>query len=209
VIAILLAFLWVWTGIAYHLAFFAAINPAAVPFAVLCLVEAAVLLVCGGILGRIEFRGPSGDWRWITGAALIAYGLVVYPLLGMVLGHTYPASPTFGLPCPTTIFTIGLLFMAFPTARWYLLVIPLAWSFVGGSAAFKLGIREDMGLLVSGVLLVVLIINGTARRAVSTATTVQGRVPEICWSSVRCSPEANSVTARNSAGLCEFVKESG
>jgi len=156
VIASLLAFLWAWTGIAYHLVFFAAINPAAVPFGILCIIQAAILLVFGGLMGKLAFRNPSTDWRWITGAGLIAYALVIYPLLGIALGHSYPSAPTFGLPCPTTIFTIGLMFMAFPTTRWYVLVIPLAWSFVGGSAAFKLGIREDIGLLVSGLLILAL-----------------------------------------------------
>jgi hypothetical protein len=33
-----------------------------------------------------------------------------------------------------------------------LIVIPFVWSFVGASAAAQLGIREDLGLVVAGVV---------------------------------------------------------
>jgi hypothetical protein len=39
--------------------------------------------------------------------------MVVYPLLGIRFGHSYPRAPLFGVaPCPTTIFTFGLLLWA-------------------------------------------------------------------------------------------------
>lgn len=47
------------------------------------------------------------------------------PSLGVAIGHTYPAQPTFGLPCPTTIFTFGLLLWVRPPVPWSLLVIPV------------------------------------------------------------------------------------
>lgn len=44
-----------------------------------------------------------------TGWALLAYASIVYPLLGQLLGHGYPAMPMFGItPCPVTIFTFAL-----------------------------------------------------------------------------------------------------
>jgi Family of unknown function (DUF6064) len=64
------------------------------------------------------------------------------------------SSPTFGLPCPTTIFTLGMLLWLDKTPPLYLLIIPLLWSLIGTVAALKLGIREDVGLLVSGALTV-------------------------------------------------------
>ncbi|WP_414541485.1 DUF6064 family protein [Nostoc sp. CCY0012] len=30
----------------------------------------------------------------------------MYPLIGYALGRIFPTSPTFGVPCPTTIFTV-------------------------------------------------------------------------------------------------------
>lgn len=65
---------------------------------------------------------------------------------------TAPAMPTFGLPCPTTIYTLGLLLWAErPMPRW-LLTVPLAWSVLGASAARQLGVWEDLGLVAAGVL---------------------------------------------------------
>jgi hypothetical protein len=83
---------------------------------------------------------------------------MIYPTLGYFLGHIYPKSPTFGLPCPTTIFTFGLLLWTDVKLPKTILIIPFLWSLVGFTAALTLGILEDTGLLVSGVLGVGLIL---------------------------------------------------
>lgn len=81
----------------------------------------------------------------------MAFALVVYPALGVLVGHRYPASPTFGLPCPTTIFTVSVLLLtASDTPRW-VYVAPVVWSVIGASAAFILGVYQDLGLVVSGL----------------------------------------------------------
>jgi hypothetical protein len=87
--------------------------------------------------------------RW-AGWALIAYALIAYPLLGHAFGHRYPALPTFGLPCPTTIFTFGVLLLA--AAPRALFVVPLAWSAIGSVAAFRLGVVQEYGLLAAGLI---------------------------------------------------------
>jgi hypothetical protein len=92
-----------------------------------------------------------------VGAAFILYGLLIYPLLGYILGHRYPYSPTFGLPCPTTIFTFGLLLWTAPRIPKYLLALPLVWAFIGFTAAFQLGVLEDVMLPVAGLVAVALI----------------------------------------------------
>jgi hypothetical protein len=83
--------------------------------------------------------------------------LLIYPVLGYFLGHVYPHSPTFGLPCPTTIFTFGLLLWADNKVPKYLLVIPLLWSLIGFLAAFQLGVLEDVMLLITGLVATTLI----------------------------------------------------
>jgi hypothetical protein len=60
--------------------------------------------------------------------------------------------PTFGVPCPTTIFTVGLLMLATPRL-WRLSIIPVIWSVIGGSAAFLLGVSADYALPVAGIAL--------------------------------------------------------
>ena len=152
-VAGVLALLWTWMGVAYHLAFFRAINPAAVVFGVAFVAQGAALLWYGVRRGRLAFRVPRG-LRSAAGWLLVAYALVGYPLLGIALGHRYPAAPTFGLPCPTTIFTLGLLLWTERPPPWGVLAIPLAWAAIGTSAAVQLGMREDFGLAVAAVVVV-------------------------------------------------------
>lgn len=71
----------------------------------------------------------------------------------MALGHDYPATPTFGLPCPTTILTVGVLLTVQGRVPVSLSVVPILWGGIGGSAALLLGVQTDYVLLASGVLL--------------------------------------------------------
>ena len=72
------------------------------------------------------------------------------------MGHRYPTFPTFGLPCPTTLFTIAVLAFlvrAFPRS---IFVVPVAWCFVGSQAAFVFDVQADLGLIAAGVVGLVL-----------------------------------------------------
>ncbi|HEY6951569.1 MAG TPA: DUF6064 family protein [Bacteroidota bacterium] len=151
IIAGILATLWVWIGLAYHLAFFASINPAANIFALFNVLQGMLFLVLGVVRPRLSF-GFRSDIYGYVGALFVVYAMILYPALGYTLGHVYPKAPTFGLPCPTTIFTFGLLLWTDMKLPRIVLVIPLLWSIVGFTAATTLGIREDIGLLVAGVL---------------------------------------------------------
>jgi hypothetical protein len=146
-----LALFWATMGSVYHLAFFSRINDAAYVFGGLFLVQAALFLVDATVLQRLSFR-PRWDVYALVGAAFVLYAMVVYPVLGAAFGHVYPRAPMFGVaPCPTTIFTFGvLLWTDRPVPRVYI-AIPFAWSLLGVSAALKLGIYEDLGLVVAGV----------------------------------------------------------
>lgn len=151
-ISALLALLWFWVAVIYHFAFFSGINPAARVFGAVSFAGGLVFLWLGTLKGALRFS-PAG-WRGAIGGLLIAYALVGYPLLGHLLGHRYPASPTFGVPCPTTIFTLGLLLFASPAAPRLAFVVPILWAAVGSVAAFSLGVVEDFGLLAAGVVAV-------------------------------------------------------
>lgn len=146
-----LAVLWAWMGAVYHLKFFAAINPAARGFGALFLVQAALWIAWAWRTPTLDFH-PLSSTRRLVGGGLLAYAFFVYPLLNVVLGHSYPVMPTFGLPCPTTIATFGLLSWATPRPPWFLWAIPVAWAFIGTSAAFVLGVPEDLGLAVAAIL---------------------------------------------------------
>ena len=149
-ISLILAALWLWMGVVYHLIFFSTINKAAPLFAALFIVQASIFIFTGVLKSRLRFAFTY-DVRGILGAALITYALIGYPITGMAFGHVYPAAPTFGVPCPTTIFTFGLLLGAGVDARFYVLVIPMLWSLIGLWAAISLGMYEDLGLAVSAL----------------------------------------------------------
>ena len=164
VVCSILALFWLWIGAVYHIAFLATIAKAAYLFGALCIVQGAVFLVVGAFRGRICF-GFERNPFCIVGAILVLYALVAYPLLGIRLGHAYPQSPAFGLaPCPTTIFTFGLLLWTRTRVPRYILAIPALWSLVGSTAAY-LGVLEDAGLLATGVVGTALIVYRDRRRS--------------------------------------------
>ena len=90
----------------------------------------------------------------------MGFALVVYPAIGYGLGHRYPAMPTFGVPCPTTIFTLGLLLFA-DRPPWLVYVVPLLWSAVGSLAALRLGVYEDLALLAGGFVALAFMVSGS------------------------------------------------
>lgn len=97
--------------------------------------------------------------RSITGAILILFALFIYPLLSYYYGHIYPSAPTFGLPCPTTIFTLGLLCWVDKKLSPLVWGIPFLWTVVGFTASFTLGIKEDISLLIAGILTIILLVS--------------------------------------------------
>ena len=143
-------------AIVYHLVFFSSINPAAILFGVLFIVQGGIFLLYGFYRNRISYRIENNVYG-VAGMSMIVYSILLYPLLGWWNGHIYPASPTFGLPCPTTIFTFGILLFSISRLPWFILIIPVIWSIVGFSAALNFGMMEDGGLLIAGILTCVLL----------------------------------------------------
>ena len=95
-----LALMWLWTGIAYHWLHFAPINPVAIGFGLLFVLQ-------GLAFAQAALTGRGPGYAPVEGAS-------------------------------------GML-------GWQLLVVPVAWSLVGGSAALVLGMEQDWPLLVGGV----------------------------------------------------------
>jgi len=148
-----LALHWAWSGLAYHAAFFSTINPAAWLFAGLFLVEAGLLFWYGVAGHRLRLSGGLSV-RGVLSWALIVYALL-YPAIARGEGRVFPRLPTFGVPCPTTILTIGFLLAADRTLPRSVAVIPMMWAFVGASAAFLFGVRVDLMLAAAGIVLAV------------------------------------------------------
>jgi hypothetical protein len=150
----ILAFYWVWMGVAYHLLHFSAINRAAYIFGLLFLFQGLIFLWVGRAKPEVSFLLPSKA-RAVVGGVFLLYAMVLYPVLGILEGHAYPSAPMFGVaPCPTTIFTFGLLLWTDHKVPSFLLVIPFLWSLLGLSAAITLGVHADFGLPIAGLITV-------------------------------------------------------
>jgi len=151
-VSAILATLWAWSGIAYHLIFFRAITPVASVFGTAFVIQALLFFYLGVWQGRLRFD-PIASGRGVLALLLVLYALIIYPILNYALGHSWMDMPTFGTPCPITIFTVGFLLLLRHQRPLYVLVIPLVWTLIGTSAAWLLDVVPDLGLLVVGLLL--------------------------------------------------------
>lgn len=143
----LLIFFWFWSGISYHLIFFTSINPAAYLFASLFVVQ-AVLLLLWIIRKKPEFDYKP-DSRHLLGIFLMLFGLIFYPFIGFFFESYVSRIISLGLPCPTTIFTFGLLLLTKVKPPLYVLLIPNIWVLVGTMAAVNLEIYQDFSLIIA------------------------------------------------------------
>ena len=155
IVPAILAFFWLWMGVIYHIIYFSKINSAAYLFGGIFVLEAVLIIYFSIVRKKIELVYNKDIFSY-TGVILIIFALAIYPLIGFFIGHIYPASPTFGLPCPTTIFTFGILLFNKGKLPVGLIIIPVIWSLIGFTAALKLGIYEDTGLMIAGMLTVIL-----------------------------------------------------
>lgn len=159
-VSVVLAAHWAWSALAYHVGFFTRINPAAWLFAVLFLLQASLIFRLGVVQRRLSFTSRGNAWAPVAWA-LVAYSLV-YPGLNAAQHLSLSRIPAFGVPCPTTIFTAGVLMLTVPQSR-RLAIIPAIWSVIGGSAAFLLDVRADYVLPIAGAALVIFSLQKTAR----------------------------------------------
>jgi hypothetical protein len=152
IISAMLSALWIWNGAVYHISYFSRINKAAYGFGIIFLIGGTLFLYAGVIKPRLSFKLKANAYSYV-GLLMILYAMVIYPIIGSLAGHSFPSSPVFGVaPCPTTIFTFGLLLLTEKRVPAYVLAMPVLWALIGTLAAFSLGIREDLGLITSSVV---------------------------------------------------------
>lgn len=157
-VAIVLAAMWAWAGLVYHGLYFSRINPAAYAFAGAFLLQALLFSTCA-VRGRALTPGRPEGLRLAAGGAMAAYALIAYPLIGLA-GEGYPHLPLFGTaPCPLLILTFAILTLL-RRAAWWLWIVPLAWTAIGGSASVLLSVPQDWGLPASAVTAVSLALAG-------------------------------------------------
>jgi hypothetical protein len=126
VVAAVLAVAWVFVAWAYHLERYAIINTGAPYYAAGFAIQALLLAWCGLRSGGLQFGPQPAPVRWI-GLALLATGVVLYPLLAPLLGRPLTQAELFGVaPDPTAVATIGVLLLAQGRIA-FLLTLPLLW----------------------------------------------------------------------------------
>ena len=141
IILAILAIMWAWNGLAYHLTYFSPINPVAKVFAWFFVAHTALFATCTVSPG-ISASGPD----------LVGDASRPEPSSSMQCSSTKSSAPwpntgscrarCSGWPCPTTIFTIGVLLQSHGRIMAALSVIPILWALIGTSAAFLLAISE-------------------------------------------------------------------
>ncbi len=157
---------WLWMGVVYHLIYFSSINPAAYGFGAAFIIQGVVFLWAGS---KLQYKLKPGV-RMYVGLLFIIFALLVYPYLSFYHGHVFPETPTFGLPCPTVIFTFGVLLFLKEKPRWYIYLIPFLWSLLGFSAAVQLGIKEDFGLVIAGISGTLFLLFGSFKKDTAIAS---------------------------------------
>jgi hypothetical protein len=150
-----LSALWLWSGVVYHITHFSAVNPAAYAFGALFIVQS--ILFAGAATSEINVR-PSNDAWGKGGFVLVGYALVAYPIIGLIAGERYPALPTFGAPCPITLYTLGLMLWTQGRVPLRLLVVPGIWAGVATSAALSFGVLQDLLLPFAAVTVSALLV---------------------------------------------------
>ena len=152
-----LGVLWIWIGVAYHLAFFTAINKAAFLFGGIFILQGLFILFSTFNKNRLTFTFTLQTKDYL-GYFFILYGLIIYPILSYFAEGSFERTIVMGLPCPSTIFTFGFFILSGNRFPRYLLIIPSLWAVIGLSAAFDIGVFQDVMILIAAITADILLI---------------------------------------------------
>ncbi|MCX6249288.1 MAG: DUF6064 family protein [Bacteroidetes bacterium] len=147
----ILGFIWLWTGIVYHISFFAGINKVAYGFGLLFILQGLFFLWEGVLLYNLKFVYKMSIQAYF-GYFFILYGLIIYPVVGYLIEQNISRTISIGLPCPTTILTFGILLLTDKKFSKYLLIIPSLWAVIGISSVLKLGVYQDLMMLIAAIV---------------------------------------------------------
>ena len=214
---ILTGALWLWQAAVFQAMYATDISvPLGAAYAVLFGVQGVLLVHAGVRRGLGPVRAGAAC---VIGWAALAYALLVYPLIGTMLGHGWPEVPLFGMaPCPTTIVTLGILMMREPAPTRRLLVVPILWVLLATGPAVGRGVWEDLGMVVFGCA--ALVLSGRSQRSMrrrvgSSATGGISGIGSVSASSRRASlpaqalavrPWANTLTSTVQTAIAKMVR---
>jgi len=141
-IAAILALGWLWVAWAFHGQRYASINPAAGYFAWAFVVQALLLLWFGVVRSRLA-PAPSVRMRQRAGLGLFLFALLIFPLIGPLLGRNWTQAELFGMaPDPTALATLGVLLAINLRHVGWLFPVPVAWCLVSGATLWAMDVPE-------------------------------------------------------------------
>jgi hypothetical protein len=148
-IAAILAACWLWVAWAYLFERYDTINWMARYVAIGFAAEAILLIHFGIVLNRLA---PGRDFASYVGITLVAFALLVQPLLAPLFGRAWTQAEIFGLmPDPTVAATLGAL-LAMRRAPWPLFVIPLLWCAITGMTLWAMDAPDALLMPAIAVL---------------------------------------------------------
>lgn len=153
-LAVILALCWLWVGWAFHWQRYAGINLAAGYFAWAFALEALLLLWLGARRGKLA-PARASRMQQRAGLGLFLFALLVFPLMGPLLGRSWTQAEVFGMaPDPTALATLGMLLFAGVRPLGWLFPIPVAWCLVSGATLWAMA-SPDYLIVPLGALLAV------------------------------------------------------
>ena len=146
---VILAVGFAWNGVVFFLVFVK--NPISTYFGAPLFIILAFLFIVDIIRKKTEFR--ITDLKWKRGFSSMGMLLVlIYPLFGLPLGHTYPQMITPVMPCPITVFAIVLSTASTPKVDRKIFILLLPWALAGLPKCLgALDCYEDCILFIAGI----------------------------------------------------------
>jgi hypothetical protein len=131
--------LWIWVAWGFLWERYATINWPVAYVAPFFALQGLMLIAASARLRIAASRKPAG----LTGVALFAAALVLYPALAPFMGRSWLAAEIFGLaPDPTAVATLALLALADGGSRWPLMIVPAIWCALSSATLSALGSGE-------------------------------------------------------------------
>lgn len=160
---VILAAAWLWVAWGFHWLRYASINWAASYFALAFALEALLVLWLGGVRGQFA-TAPVTRFRQRAGLGLFLFALLIFPLMGPLLGRSWAQAEVFGMaPDPTALATLGLILFAGVRPIAWLFPIPVAWCLISGATLWAMG-SPDFAIMPLAALLAVAVAVGSAVR---------------------------------------------
>jgi hypothetical protein len=161
IISLILALLWLWSGVVFLMIFLGSWIPTFFGFAlpgfgylsgVLFIIQGTIFVYFGVIRPSLSFK-LTADFHGVIGTVMVVYAMVIYPIVGYATGHPLPGYPAFGTAaCPVAIFTVGMLFWTNRRMPQFIPIIPMIWGLAGILAVVAIKVWADVGLFAAGLL---------------------------------------------------------